>query len=187
MNLTKDFYLKKDVIALTRAVKIGHAHKYVFGVDISPDLFERLAFDYCQKTTNTTKSDDKYICGIYHDDGSILFYSDYSEEHKSIFDTEAELTEELLRNQSELNLTEELLGNQYELNLTEQKCYDRKLEQCTPIRATISIPDSKIKMITAGCNDYTIKKDFLFDQSIIVVVRNKKSGLGLRLNLKKIK
>ena len=151
-------------------MKIGNAHKYVFGVDISPDFFERLAFYYCQKTTNTIKSDDKYICGIYHDDGSILFYSDYSEEQKSIFDTEAELIEELLR-------------NQYELNLTEQKCYDRKIEQCTPIRATISIPNSKIQMINAGCNDYSIKKDFLFNQTVIVVVRNKTSGLGLRLNL----
>ena len=162
----KDFYLKKDVIALTRAVKIGNASKYVFGVDISPNLFERLAFDYCQKTTSTVKKDDKYICGIYHADGSILFFSRHTENQTSIVDTEPQLVKELL-------------NKPFGITLSEQRCYHRKLKQCLSTRASISVPDSEVKSVKAGCDNYTIKRDTLFDQTVIIVVRNETSGLGL--------
>ena len=152
-------YITHDlVVAMTRGVNVGQEKKFVFGVDISKEYFERVVSDFCKR--KMTESSTK-VCGLYYDDGGLMYHTEHP-----VTSSYSQLT--LARTEPAL-----LDIEAFQKKVVIKRCYNRVDETCPMQKLTLDKIASSYKK---NCYTYVVKTEKIFRSNVLIVLRNKAIG-----------
>ena len=157
-------YITRDlVVAMTRGVHVGLEKKFVFGVDISQNYFERIAGEYCNRKLAESK---KEVCGLYHDDGGLIYH------------TEHPITP--LYSQLTLARTEPALLDiaDFQKRLSTKRCFSRVDGTCIIEKLAVSTKSDYLLsyQYRKNCHTYIVQIEQIFGNQVLVVLRDRTIG-----------
>ena len=136
------------------------SQKFVVGLDIAIELFERLANQTCSGKTK----DDLDLCAIYSTHGDLIYYQGFKRQDYNV--------ERLEHTMATTNARVVAAERQ---NADIQTCFNRETKQCQILHIKLKKTDDDKKPRDGdNCLKYKVSKDGGFN----VVVRNQPVGIG---------
>ena len=163
-SINKDFSDGPLIATLTKRIVrrkgSGIEKKFVVGLDIAIELFERLANETCSARTK----DDLDLCAIYSTNGDLIYYQGYK-----LQDYNVEKLEHTMATTNSRVLAAE------RQNADIQTCFNRETKKCQILHIKLkNIDDDPTPRHGENCLKYKVSSD----EGFKVVVRNQPVGIG---------